>query len=170
MVDRFIPGSGISRRGLLLGGGLIAAPFVIRSRPESIEPVALPPDRVYPRGDLLIAPQALHQRLIVDRLPIRLLDATALATFRDSHIPGAVHVWWQDTMELNDVHYGKVLKPDDGDRDQGRRVRLLERLGIDPAGEVVVYGDTLNMPAARVCWFLRFLGIKAAILDGGRAA
>jgi thiosulfate/3-mercaptopyruvate sulfurtransferase len=72
-------------------------------------------------------------------------------------------------MELNAPYYGTVLKPDDGDSDQGRRARLLQRLGINPDEEVIVYGDTTAMPAARVCWFLRFLGISAAVLDGGRA-
>jgi thiosulfate/3-mercaptopyruvate sulfurtransferase len=163
------PLSGVTRRGLLVGAGLIAAPFFVRSRPASVEPVSVPPDRSYPRDDLLISPQALFQQITVDRQAIRLLDATTLATYRQQHIPGAVHVWWQDTMELNSPFYGKVLKPDDGDADQGRRVRLLERLGIDPDMPVVVYGDATNMPPARVCWFLRFLGISASVLDGGRA-
>ena len=103
---------GITRRGLLVGAGLVAAPFVIRSRPASVAPIALPADRTYPRGDLLISPKDLYQRIIVDRLPTRILDATDLATYRDRHIPGALHVWWQDTMELNATYYGMVLKPD----------------------------------------------------------
>ena len=159
----------MTRRGLLVGAGLIAAPFIVRSRPSSVHSVAVPADRSYPRGDLLLAPDALYQQLFVMREPIRLLDATTLATYREQHIPGAVHVWWQDTMELNTPYYGKVLKPDDGDSNQGRRVRFLERLGIRLEMPVVVYGDTTTMQAARVCWFLRFLGINATVLDGGRA-
>jgi thiosulfate/3-mercaptopyruvate sulfurtransferase len=166
---RVVPQSGVTRRGLLVGAGLIAAPFIVRSRSSPVQSITVPPDRTFPRDDLLISPEALLQRIVVDRQPIRLLDATDLATFRESHLPGAIHVWWQDTMELNTPYYGTVLKPDDGDADQGRRRRLLERLAIDPAEGVVVCGDTTNMPAARVCWFLRFLGIKAAVLDGGRA-
>lgn len=161
--------SSITRRGLLIGAGLIAAPFVVRSRPATVEPIPVQADRSYPNANLLISPQTLHQQHIVEQRPIRLLDATTLATYRKQHLPGAVHVWWQDTMELNSPYYGTVLKPDDGEADQGRRVRLLERWGIGPDSTVVVYGDTTNMPAARVCWFLRFLGISAAVLDGGRA-
>jgi thiosulfate/3-mercaptopyruvate sulfurtransferase len=62
-----------------------------------------------------------------------------------------------------------VLKPDDGQSNQGRRRRFLERLGINAGDSVVVYGDIGNTDAARVTWFLRFLGIDAAMLDGGRA-
>jgi thiosulfate/3-mercaptopyruvate sulfurtransferase len=161
--------SGITRRGLLVGAGLVAAPFVIRSRPASVAPVAPPAERSYPRGDLLTAPADLYQRIVVDRLPTRILDATDLATYRDRHIPGALHVWWQDTMELNATWYGMVLKPDDGQSNQSRRRRFLERLGINAGDSVIVYGDTENTAAARVVWFLRFLGIDASMLDGGRA-
>src|SRR5687768_15617729 len=162
---RVLPLSGVTRRGLILGAGLIAAPFIVRSRSSPVQPITVPPDRTFPRDDLLISPKALFQRIVVDRQPVRLLDATDLATFREDHLPGAIHVWWQDTMELNTPYYGMVLKPDDGDANQGRRRRLLESLAIYPAEEVVVYGDTTNMPAARVCWFLRFLGITAVVLD-----
>ena len=161
--------SGITRRGLLVGAGLIAAPFVIRSRPASVEPIAVPADRAYPRADLLTSPKDLYQRMFVDRKPTRILDATDPATYRDRHIPGALHVWWQDTMELNATYYGMVLKPDDGKSNQGRRRRFLERLGINAGDQVFVYGDTANTAAARVVWFLRFLGINASVLDGGRA-
>src|SRR6476619_5268417 len=148
--------SGITRRGLLVGTGLVTAPFVIRSRPASVAPVALPADRSYPRAELLTSPRDLYQRIVVDRLPTRILDATDLATYRDQHIPGALHVWWQDTMELHATWYGMVLKPDDGQSNQGRRRRFLERLGINADDQVFVCGDTENTAAARVVWFLRF--------------
>jgi len=131
--------------------------------------MTVPANRVFPRNDLLISPDALYQQIIVERQTVRLLDATKFATYRNGHLPGAVHVWWQDTMELNSPYYGTVLKPDDGDSDQGRRARLLQRLGISPTEGVIVYGDTTNMQAARVCWFLRFLGINTRVLDGGLA-
>jgi thiosulfate/3-mercaptopyruvate sulfurtransferase len=169
MINRSMLQSGITRRGLLVGAGLIAAPFIIRSRPTAVQPLTVPDNRTYPRDDLLISPQALYQRIFVERRPTRILDATDLATYRARHIPGAIHVWWQDTMELNADYYGMVLKPDDGAGNQGRRVRFLERLGIGPEVPVVVSGDTENRAAARVCWFLRFLGAPAMVLDGGRA-
>jgi thiosulfate/3-mercaptopyruvate sulfurtransferase len=169
MRPRSLLQSGITRRGLLVGAGLVAAPFVIRARPASVEPVALPADRSYPRGDLLTSPKDLYQRIFIDRLPTRILDATDLATYRDQHIPGALHVWWQDTMELNATYYGMVLKPDDGQSNQGRRRRFLERLGINAGDSVIVSGDSENTEASRVAWFLRFLGVDASLLDGGRA-
>jgi thiosulfate/3-mercaptopyruvate sulfurtransferase len=169
MFDRPVLQSGITRRGLLVGAGLIAAPFIVRSRPASVESVTVPAERAFPRSDLLVSPQALYQRIFVDRQATRILDATDLATYRDRHIPGAIHAWWQDTMELNAPYYGMVLKPDDGASNQGRRIRFLERLGIGPDLPVIVTGDTANQAAARVCWFLRFLGVPAMVLDGGRA-
>lgn len=170
MTDRrLLPQSGITRRGLLVGAGLIAAPFVVRSRSASVKPVPVPANRSYPRADILISPNALYQQIIVDRQAIRLLDATTLATYRERHIPGAVHVWWQDTMELNAPYYGMVLKPDDDQGNQHRRIRFLERLGISDGDVVVVYGDGEDPSSTRVCWFLRFLGIPARILEGGRA-
>jgi thiosulfate/3-mercaptopyruvate sulfurtransferase len=169
MLDRPSLRSGITRRGLLVGAGLVAAPFVVRSRPAQVQPLMVPDNRTFPRGELLISPQALYQRIVVERQPTRILDATDLATYRDRHIPGAIHVWWQDTMELNAPYYGMVLKPDDGAGSQGRRVRFLGRLGIGPGVPVVVSGDTENQAAARVCWFLRFLGVPAVVLDGGRS-
>jgi thiosulfate/3-mercaptopyruvate sulfurtransferase len=72
-------------------------------------------------------------------------------------------------MELNATWYGMVLKPDDRSGNQHRRVRYLERLGIDQTSEIVVSSSDRLHHAARVCWFLRFLGYRAALLDGGLA-
>jgi thiosulfate/3-mercaptopyruvate sulfurtransferase len=169
MIERALALPGITRRGLLVGAGLAAAPFIVRSRPATIHPVPVPDDRIYPRTDLLVHPRALYQAIVVDRRPVKLLDTASLATFRDGHIPGAAHVWWQDTMELNSPYYGSVLKPDDDKGNQGRRVRFLERLGLNNGDMVVVYGERELESAARVCWFLRFLGYQASVLDGGLA-
>jgi thiosulfate/3-mercaptopyruvate sulfurtransferase len=169
MIDRLRTFPGITRRGLLVGAGLAAAPFVVRSRPANIDPLMVPEDRLYPRPDLLVHPRALQQALEVGAQPPKVLAATSLATYRDGHIPAAIHVWWQDTMELNSPFYGSVLKPEDDKGNQGRRVRFLERLGVTTGDWFVVYGDRDPSHAARVCWFLRFLGYDARVLDGGYA-
>ena len=159
----------ITRRGLIVGAGLIAAPFIVKSRPASIKPVSVRTDRQFPMTDLLLSPASLYASLIVERRPIKLLDVSPPANYRDAHIPGAIHAWWQDTMELNATWYGMVLKPDDNKGNQRRRVRYLERLGIDQTSEIVVSSSDSLQQAARVCWFLRFLGYRAAVLDGGLA-
>jgi 3-mercaptopyruvate sulfurtransferase SseA len=169
MIDRLRTLPGITRRGLLVGAGLAAAPFVVRSRPAGIDLLLVPEDRLFPLPDLLIHPRALRQALEADAQPPKVLAATSIATYRDGHIRSAIHVWWQDTMELNTPYYGSVLKPDDDKGDQGRRIRFLERLGVTTGEWIVVYADRNPSHAARVCWFLRFLGYDARVLDGGYA-
>src|SRR5262249_8695193 len=80
-----------------------------------------------------------------------------------------VHGWWQDTMEVNDPVYGTLLRPDNF-TDQTRRLHLLEDLGIDDEIHVIAYDDDRGRWAARMVWFLRFLGHdRVSALDGGLA-
>jgi thiosulfate/3-mercaptopyruvate sulfurtransferase len=148
---------------MLVGAAGIGAALAFRSRPTSVEPRAVPPDRNFPTADLLLPPAELASR------PAQLLDASDLADHRGEHIPGARHVWWQDTMELNSLWYGAVLKPDDGQSDQTRRQQLLERWQVQADLPVVVYDRGDGSRAARVAWFLRFLSVPALVLDGGFA-
>lgn len=155
--------STVSRRGVLVGAAAIGAAVALRTRPASIAPRPVPVDRSYPN------PEPLTSAVELESVRPQLLDASPIAAYRDSHIPGARHVWWQDTMELNSPYYGTVLKPDDGERDQTRRQQLLSRWQLRDGEPIVVYdrGDGSN--AARVAWFLRFLNIQASVLDGGYA-
>jgi thiosulfate/3-mercaptopyruvate sulfurtransferase len=148
---------------LLIGAGAVGGALALRDRSGSVSPRAVPASRSFLNPELLISPSDLASSRA------QLLDASRLADFRDSHIPGARHVWWQDTMELNAPYYGMVLKPDDGERDQTRRQQLLQRWQVRTATPVVVYDRGGGSGAARVAWFLRFLGIDAAVLDGGLA-
>lgn len=101
-----------------------------------------------------------------------ILDASDLITYRAGHIPGAVHAWWQDTMNPNELFYGGVLKPEENDPDpQLLRRYFIEDLGVTPESQVVIYDNAQNRWAARLVWTLRFLGYpNAAVLDGGLAA
>ncbi|MER3438775.1 MAG: sulfurtransferase [Chloroflexota bacterium] len=97
-----------------------------------------------------------------------ILDLSSLRRYRQGHIPGAVHAWWQDTIDPNYPVYGAVLAPDDNQR---LRRELLEDLGITGQSFVVTYDDNRGRWAARMVWFLRFLGHdRVAALDGGLAA
>ncbi|MGH2531826.1 MAG: sulfurtransferase [Thermomicrobiales bacterium] len=107
--------------------------------------------------------RTVHQLLVLDLSPPR--------TYRRAHVPGAVHAWWQDTTELDQPQhiYGTILDQDFGA--QTARIELLSYLGIDGETEVVAYDDDRNRWAARMVWFLRFLGHdRASVLDGGLAA
>ena len=96
-----------------------------------------------------------------------LLDVSALGVYRAEHIRGAVHAWWQDTMEWNNVVYGTTLSSGG----TIARAQLLEDLGIDDTTMVVAYDDDDNRWAARMVWFLRWLNHgAAAMLDGGLTA
>ncbi len=160
--------STISRRGILVGVGAVAAAFAIRARPSSTSPLAVPPNRDFGGSPLITSIDQLVTSLASQTPPI-VLDASVLADYRDQHIPGARHVWWQDTMELNSRWYGTVLKADDDQGTQTRRLGFLQRLGIDGSRPVVVYDRSDGQHAARICWFLTFLSVPASVLDGGFA-
>ncbi|HEY7035347.1 MAG TPA: rhodanese-like domain-containing protein [Thermomicrobiales bacterium] len=102
--------------------------------------------------------------------PLLILDLSALRTYRRGHLPGAVHGWWQDTVEVDDPVYGTVLQPDNF-TDQTQRSHVLEDLGIDDEVHVIAYDDDRGRWAARLVWFLRLLGHdRISALDGGLAA
>jgi thiosulfate/3-mercaptopyruvate sulfurtransferase len=101
-----------------------------------------------------------------------ILDASSLDAYRTGHVPGAVHTWWQDTMDPNGAVYGMVLKPDENAAEPQRlRREYLEDLGVTPDRPVVVYDDAAGRHAARIVWTLRFLGHEnVALLYGGLPA
>jgi len=160
----------VTRRGLVVGVGTVAVAIAGRSRAAHITPLVVEPERGFGGNPLLISVQSLRDMLASDPRPIQLLDASDLADYRSRHIAGAHHVWWQDTMELNAFWYGMVLKADDDAGHQGRRRDFLRHLNIDSRKPVVVYDDSHGYAAARVCWFLTFLGLSASVLDGGLRA
>ena len=127
------------------------------------------PDAVVP--NLLLSASDVVERLQVDPDNTRILDARRLRDFRRGHIRSARHAWWQDTMERNADTYGATLKPDDGTGEQTRRLAVLDLWGASLEMDVIVYGDRTSVEAARIVWFLSFLGFpRVALLDGGYAA
>ena len=155
---------------MLLGGGAVGVGCVAcggampLAAPATVAP--FPGQTAVPllvdAGWLQAQLQGGEQRLLV-------LDLSALRRYRRGHIPGAIHGWWQDTMEVDDPVYGTVLQPDNY-TDQTQRRHLLEDLGIDDGIHVIAYDDDRGRWAARLVWFLRFLGHdKVSALDGGLA-
>ncbi|CAN5553694.1 hypothetical protein BH23CHL5_BH23CHL5_05770 [soil metagenome] len=103
--------------------------------------------------------------LIAEDRPLRVIDASPLRTYRSRHIPGAIHQFWQDTIDPNYPHFGAVLTQG---FDQAQRIDWLSRLGINRDWNVVVYDDVYGQRASRIVWFLRFLGHeRASLYDPG---
>ena len=113
----------------------------------------------YARPEFLADPGWLAERIGDPRL--RLLDCSPLTTYRDGHLPGARHVWWQDTIEINNPVYGMLAG-------QPARARLLERAGVTDDALVVCYDSSGGAYAARLVWMLNAIGqFTARLLSGG---
>jgi thiosulfate/3-mercaptopyruvate sulfurtransferase len=113
----------------------------------------------YPDASLFAEPEWLAQRL--DNPRVRLLDCSDLPTYRRGHLPGARHVWWQDTIELHNPVYGMLVNPDG-------RAELARRADVHPDSEVVCYDAHGGTYAARVAWTLRYMGLRSTrLLVGG---
>lgn len=153
----------ISRRSLVAGGILslaaIAAGCGVQGGNRSAPTAPSDLNLGYPSEDLLVHPEWLASHL--DNPDLRLLDCSPLPVYRAGHLPGARHVWWQDTIELHNPVYGMLVNPDG-------RAQIARSAGIGPASEVVCYDDTGGVYAARVLWALRYMGFQAGkLLIGG---
>jgi thiosulfate/3-mercaptopyruvate sulfurtransferase len=139
----------INRRQLILASALLGLP---------IRRVA---------GQAADSPYLVQTGEVAALQSVYVLDLSKPRTYRRHHLPGAVHGWWQDTIERDDPLYGTVLQPVNS-TDQVKRLKLLELLGISDDDRVVAYDDDRGRWAAHFVWFLRFLGHdNAALLDGG---
>lgn len=98
---------------------------------------------------------------------LRLFDVSPLHVYRDRHIDSAEHAWWRDTVDPNYPVFGAVLTQGD---EQRHRKQVLDSLGLYTGEDVVVYDDASGFRAARLVWFLRFLGFgRAALLNASFA-
>ncbi|HZX81757.1 MAG TPA: rhodanese-like domain-containing protein, partial [Lysobacter sp.] len=106
------------------------------------------------------------QPLAIVDVRVDLADRSAGARrFAEGHVPGAVHADLE--TDLSGPHYagaGRHPWPEDE-----AFARVLGRLGITPAHQVVVYDDAQGALAAARLWFmLKAWGHEAvAVLDGG---
>jgi thiosulfate/3-mercaptopyruvate sulfurtransferase len=122
----------------------------------------------------LIAAQEMPFPLLVDlawlqeraqRPDLRLFDVSSLHVYRERHIDSAEHAWWRDTVDPNYPVFGAVLTQGD---EEAHRQRVLDSLGLLTGDQVVVYDNEGGFRAARLVWFLRFIGFsRAALLDAG---
>jgi thiosulfate/3-mercaptopyruvate sulfurtransferase len=117
----------------------------------------------YPNGELLISATDLSAML--DDPDLRIVDLSSLRTYQEGHIPGATHIWWQDTIEIHNEIYGMMAN-------QEARAELFRDAGIDHDSFVVVYDDEGGTYAARLLWLLHVVGFddNVALLNGGSQA
>ena len=130
--------------------------------PLTEAPAVPSPPESYPGGELLVSVEwlAAHR----DDPDLRIVDLSPIREYRGGHIPGATHLWWQDTIEVHNPTYGMLV---------GREgiERLLTEAGITPGTRVVAYDASGNRYAARLLWALHAIGFKeVSLLNGGRQA
>lgn len=117
---------------------------------------------------LLVSPAWLKQQQATPGARLVIVDLSTLRRYQKEHIPGAVHGWWQDTMDPYARTYGRLLSARSVPHG---RASVLQALGIASDSTVVVYDDQQNQRAARFVWMLRYMGFtRASVLDGGLAA
>lgn len=149
----------LTRRGMLALAGAIAAACA-RNGSERAEP-AFNRSLLAPayQGGLLVGPGWLRDRL--DDPSLRLLDLSGLPGYRDGHIPGAQHFWWQDLIEVNNPVYGMQIG-------SGQRQQVVREAGIGPDSTVVCYDRSGGVYASRLIWTLHYMGFTdARLLAGG---
>jgi thiosulfate/3-mercaptopyruvate sulfurtransferase len=160
------------RRFLLRALALPAAVPATRLLDQPTRPVIAAAQPAFPahgQPPYLVEPSLVRPLQERHSASMVLLDLSPLRPYRGKHIAGAYHAWWQDTMEVNFPVYGTVLRPE-APGAQERRRQLLHNLGITDSSFVIAYDNDRNRWAARMVWFLRFLGHdRTAVLDGGLA-
>lgn len=159
-----------ARRALFRSGipvilaALLLLPFLVacggQARPtprtKQIKPV---PAARYPRPEYLADTAWLADRL--NDPAVRIVDLSPLADYRRGHIPGAVHVWWQDLIEVNNNTYGMLVDP-------ASRRRVLGAAGIGPSTTVVAYDNAGGRYAAYFLWVLAYADYgQGRLLNGG---
>lgn len=117
---------------------------------------------------LIVDPGWLVDRRADAENPPLVIDLSNQTQYETEHIPGAIHGWWQDGMELHAPSYGELIS----DRTEPlARQRWLQSLGTSRDSTIVAYDSTGGRHAARLVWMLGFMGIDdASVLNGGLAA
>lgn len=92
---------------------------------------------------------------------LRILDVDEdTEAYARGHIEGALGIHWKN--DLQDPLRRDFIGPE-------AFGRLMDRLGIDNATEVILYGGTNNWFAAYAYWYFRYYGHSAVrLMDGGR--
>lgn len=109
---------------------------------------------------MLITPDALSVELASATPPL-VLDVRPAEAFAVSRLPGAVHLdlWGVSLIDTSEAPLRAFM---------WMIGHLFSLRGVTPSQPVVVYEDTSGIRAARVFWFLEYLGHpNVRVLDGG---
>ena len=118
----------------------------------------------YANPQLLIATEALSERLAAGAEAPVLLDLRPAEAFAVGHIPSAVHLdlFGVSLIDTDPAPLTAFL---------WMIAHLLASRGVDPERTVVVYDEQSGIRAARAFWFLEYFGhTDARQLDGGFGA
>jgi thiosulfate/3-mercaptopyruvate sulfurtransferase len=126
-------------------------------------PAGTPSDPTgYANANLLVSAAWLNEHLHDPDL--RLIDLSSNGVYDDGHISGAVHLWWQDTIELHNEVYGMMAGAPEIEK-------LVSSAGITPKSRVVLYDDNGDRWASRFLWVLNANGFEnVSLLNGGQQA
>jgi thiosulfate/3-mercaptopyruvate sulfurtransferase len=144
--------------GMLVSG--CGEPVLVPSeRPAGVETYTPVAAKGYRANDVLVDADWVAR--ISSNRSMRLVDLSPRRRYLRGHLPGALHMWWQDTIEIHNDVYGMLVG-------SPRRAEILGALGIDRSSVVVAYDDEGGRWAARLVWLLEFLGHERVhLLDGG---
>lgn len=149
----------------ILAASLVVA-TVIASCQQSTTPsgpAGTPSDpSSYPDANLLVSASWLHAHLTDPS--VRVVDLSPIRNYQHGHIPGAVHIWWQDTIEIHNDVYGMMVGSSGVEQ-------LVHDAGITAQSDVVLYDASGDRWAARFLWVLNANGFSnVKLLNGGRQA
>lgn len=120
-------------------------------------------DKGYANPQLLTTPEHLRAALQQESKPL-LLDVRPAEEFAAGHIPGAIHLdlWGVSLVDTDPAPLKAFMWMID---------HVLNLRGVDAARPIVVYDEQSGLRAARVFWFLDYLGhTSVQLLDGGFGA
>lgn len=151
----------LTRRALLATTVGLVAGACLPTGGESNDPPTLS-TTAFPNPDILATTDWLAEQMSNPHL--RLVDCSSLRSWRRDHLPGARHVWWQDTIEIHNEIYGMLAGAES-------RQRILSDASITADSMVVCYDRSGGVWASRVLWMLHASGFRnVRLLDGGEQA
>ncbi len=113
---------------------------------------------VYATENLLVTPEWLTKQL--DRTDLVLIDVRPEERYLDLHIKNAIHLDVNDTFCTGTNQ--NLLAPMDNIKS------LLQRKGIRPDRQIIIYGDGRLLNASHLFWVLDVFSFnKLSLLDGG---
>lgn len=98
-----------------------------------------------------------------------IFDLSDPRQYEAGHIPGAIHIWWQDAMGINAINYAEpytISEPDNPDSVFGNLT-----LNVPQNARIVLYDNQNSERASWMLWVMHLNGYTDVhVLDGGLPA